>query len=137
MSWEIGTSFVRRNLESVNKERIPVSQHNVNDLIDVRSVYFNLGAFNRKAFTFIFCCCNSYKTNIRRFYGQRNIQSINTSTEYGSFKSQLTLYKMPQLDHLRYLNIPQHWLYFRGGGLPPLKLDKDMFCCRIPQPVSD
>ena len=53
MSWEIGTSLVRRNLQSVNKERMPVLQHNVNDLIDAREVYFNFGAFHRKAFIVI------------------------------------------------------------------------------------
>ena len=53
MSWEIGTSLVRRNLQSVNKERMPVLQHNVNDLIDARGVYFNFGAFNRNAFIVI------------------------------------------------------------------------------------
>ena len=63
MSREISTSLVGRNLQSVNKERIPVSQHNVNDLIDAQGVYFNLAAFNRKAFIFIFFY-NSYKTNM-------------------------------------------------------------------------
>ena len=53
MSWEIGTSLVRRNLQSMNKERMPVLQHNVNDLIDAWGVYFNFGAFNRKAFIVI------------------------------------------------------------------------------------
>ena len=53
MSWEIGTSLVRRNLQSVNKERMSVLQHNVNDLIDARGVYFNFGAFHRKAFIVI------------------------------------------------------------------------------------
>lgn len=53
MSWQIGTSLVRRNLQSVNKERMPVLQHNVNDLIDAREVYFNFGAFHRKAFIVI------------------------------------------------------------------------------------
>ena len=53
MSWEIGTSLVRRNLQSVNKERMPVLQHNANDLIDARGVYVNFGAFNRKAFIVI------------------------------------------------------------------------------------
>ena len=44
MSREIGASLVRRNLQSVSNERMPVLQHNVNDPIDARGVYFNFGA---------------------------------------------------------------------------------------------
>ena len=79
MSWEIGTSLVRRNLQSVNKERIPVSQHNVNDLIQARGVYIKLGALTeRRLFSFFFY--NSYKTNMLSAKISREFMNSATSS---------------------------------------------------------
>lgn len=95
MSWEIGTSLVRRNLQSVNKERMPVLQHNVNDLIDARGVYVNFGAFNRKAFIVI----NFLTTATKLICFQLKYQGILSKEQHPVYQfqisaSMLTLNKM-------------------------------------------
>ena len=72
-----------------------VLQNNVNDLIDARGVYFNFGAFHRRAFIVINFSPNSNKTNTFQLKYQGSLSKEQHPVhQFQISTSMLTLKKM-------------------------------------------